>query len=62
LGGALDVGGATGGDDADGDVHHGEAAQVDPMKSMLKALGTERLKPDFDELLSFTFVRLTFQV
>jgi len=33
-------------------VHHGRAVQVDPIKPKVKAPGTERLKPNYDEPLS----------
>ena len=35
-----------------GAARHGRAVQVDPIKSMLTALGTKRLKLKFGELLS----------
>jgi len=43
---------AGGGAGAAGLVHPGRGVQVDPIKPTLKAPGTKRLKPEYDELLS----------
>jgi hypothetical protein len=45
------VGRAAVGDEADRQAQ-GKAAQVEPMKSTLKAPGTKRLKLEYNELLS----------